>query len=256
MSMFGQPDPTDRAQPRVADLSSVRARLRRRGRLRRPVPPPPSGPAEEGDPSGWPNPLVRASDGGTAGPIPGPASPSGWTGLASLVLVAAGVTLLALFGLDLWRERGEQRRSSHVSRAVSTIADGPTASTTTAAAPAPAAERVWPAEPPPAAPAPVVTFEGARYAVGAGGDVVETGDWSCTGTPTAAVLRPSTGEVLGFDRWPAHGEDAVARPLGRAEGATRLRVSDRDGDGCDDLDAVSGDGRLVPVELSALVPPR
>ena len=119
--------------------------------------------------------------------------------------------------------------------------------------PAPAAERVWPAEPDP--PATVVTFQEARYAVGSGGDVVETGDWACTGRRTAVVLRPSTGDVVGFDRWPAPGEEAVARPLARVEGASRLRVSDRDGDGCDDLEVIGRDDRPVPIDTRSLARP-
>ena len=45
-----------------------------------------------------------------------------------------------------------------------------------------------------------------RYAVGATGDFVETGDWDCDGQPTAAIVRPSTGGVVLFDAWPGPGE--------------------------------------------------
>lgn len=54
-------------------------------------------------------------------------------------------------------------------------------------------------------PATVVNYDGRRYAVGSEGDQVALGDWTCDGQPTPAVLRPSTGEVMIFDRWPEPG---------------------------------------------------
>lgn len=52
----------------------------------------------------------------------------------------------------------------------------------------------------------ILEHGGRRYAVGATGDFVETGDWDCDGRPTAAIVRPSTGEVVVFDDWPAAGQ--------------------------------------------------
>ncbi len=48
----------------------------------------------------------------------------------------------------------------------------------------------------------VIEHGGRRYAVGAAGDFVETGDWDCDGQVTAAIVRPSTGGVVLFDAWP------------------------------------------------------
>lgn len=75
----------------------------------------------------------------------------------------------------------------------------------------------------------------ARWAVGRTGDMVATGDWSCSGLRTLAVLRPSTGEVFRFDRWPASGADASVEPFARVTGATALRAADLDQDGCHEM---------------------
>lgn len=52
----------------------------------------------------------------------------------------------------------------------------------------------------------VLEHGGRRYAVGATGDFVETGDWDCDGRLTAAIVRPSTGDIVLFDTWPEPGE--------------------------------------------------
>ena len=52
----------------------------------------------------------------------------------------------------------------------------------------------------------VLELRGRRYAVGATGDFVQTGDWDCDGHPTPAIVRPSTGDVALFDAWPEPGE--------------------------------------------------
>ena len=120
---------------------------------------------------------------------------------------------------------------------------GPVAPTTTVAA----AVAVWP-RPPVDFHAGVLTVDGARYEVGTAGDEVALGDWACTGRPTAALLRPGTGEVFAFDGWPAVGEDAPARPLGRVDGGLALRAVDRDGDGCDEVEVTRRDGPPVALE--------
>ena len=58
----------------------------------------------------------------------------------------------------------------------------------------------------------VLEHGGRRYAVGAAGDFVETGDWDCDGGVTAAIVRPSTGGVVLFDAWPEPGE-TIALPV-------------------------------------------
>jgi hypothetical protein len=115
-----------------------------------------------------------------------------------------------------------------------------------------------PAAPPPlgaaadvtatAAPVPgsVLVADGHRYRVGAPGDHVLVGDWWCDGTPTPALLRPSTHEVFVFERWAAD-EPLAVRPTTRVRGATTLVRQDGDG-GCPVLAAVAGDD-LVPIDL-------
>ena len=59
--------------------------------------------------------------------------------------------------------------------------------------------------PGPDATGPQLVHDARRYVVGRPGDLVATGDWNCDGTATPAVLRPETGEVAVFDRWPPPG---------------------------------------------------
>ncbi|HVM06778.1 MAG TPA: hypothetical protein VM242_16615, partial [Acidimicrobiales bacterium] len=122
------------------------------------------------------------------------------------------------------------------------------APTSTTTAPEPVAERVWPRLPLDVADG-VLTFAGVRYSVGDPGDAVVAGDWACTGEPTVALLRPASGEVFAFDAWARPGADVTARPLGVVEGATALRVTDADGDGCDDLEVERIAGAPVPVRV-------
>lgn len=51
----------------------------------------------------------------------------------------------------------------------------------------------------------IIEHGGRRYAIGATGDFVETGDWDCDGEATAAIVRPGTGGVVLFDDWPGPG---------------------------------------------------
>ncbi len=95
-----------------------------------------------------------------------------------------------------------------------------------------------------------LTFAGARYALGRPGDTAVVGDWACTDRPTAALLRPSTGEVVVFEGWADEHRELPAVPLARVRGATGLRVHDSDGDGCDELEATRPDGPPVAVDTS------
>jgi len=58
----------------------------------------------------------------------------------------------------------------------------------------------------------VLEHGGHFYGVGAPGDFVETGDWDCDGEPTPAIVRPSTGDVVLFNAWPAAGR-AISMPV-------------------------------------------
>lgn len=90
----------------------------------------------------------------------------------------------------------------------------------------------------------------ARWSVGRSGDQAVTGDWSCTGLRTLALLRPSTGELFRFDRWPAAGADAEVTAFARVDGGTALRAADLDQDGCHEM-VVERDGGPPEVVVPA-----
>jgi hypothetical protein len=85
----------------------------------------------------------------------------------------------------------------------------------------------------------VLTTRGAQFAVGQPGDVVAVGRWRCS-EATLALLRPQTGEVWVFDRWPVGDEPVVGSPLGRVPDAIGLGM--RASGHCDALLAVRRDG--------------
>ncbi len=85
---------------------------------------------------------------------------------------------------------------------------------------------------------------GRRYEVGAPGDVVVLGDWDGDGQRTAAVLRPSTGEVFVFATW-STGVDLVVRAVTVVADGVDLIVAP--GDRRDRLVVRRGDGTEVPV---------
>ena len=88
----------------------------------------------------------------------------------------------------------------------------------------------------------------ARFEVGQPGDRVVVGDWACTGAPTPAVLRPSTGEVFVFPGWAAGGPVTVT-PTTTVAGARDL-VVERDERGCSVLEIVRSDGARTPVRAA------
>ncbi|MBV8980389.1 MAG: hypothetical protein JO086_05770 [Acidimicrobiia bacterium] len=93
----------------------------------------------------------------------------------------------------------------------------------------------------------VLTAGSLRLRVGAPGDRVALGRWTC-GRATAALLRPSTGEVFRFDGWATRDNGVSAVAIARVDGAVGLRAVPRAGGRCDDLavDRPSGPPVLVP----------
>lgn len=67
-----------------------------------------------------------------------------------------------------------------------------------------------------------VTIGASRYQVGEPGDIVVVGDWDGDAVPTAALLRPRTGEVFVFHTWASKGGDVVVEAADRVEGAVDL----------------------------------
>lgn len=70
----------------------------------------------------------------------------------------------------------------------------------------------------------VVTVDGRRFEIGEPGDLVTVGDWTCDGVPTAAALRPRTGEVFAFPRWVGEGAELAVGPVAVITGATAIRA--------------------------------
>jgi hypothetical protein len=90
----------------------------------------------------------------------------------------------------------------------------------------------------------VLEGAGVRWAVGRAGDQVATGDWSCRGTRTVVLLRPSTGEVFRFDGWAVGQEPVTAAVVATVSGGQAVRAADVDRDGCHEL--VVERGELPP----------
>lgn len=98
-----------------------------------------------------------------------------------------------------------------------------------------------------AAGTPEVEHNGRRYAVGRPGDLVLLGDWSCDGTKTPAVLRPASGEVAVFARWPTAGSALRPDLVEIVQGAIDLAVDEATA--CDRLRIHTPDGsRLLTLE--------
>jgi hypothetical protein len=90
----------------------------------------------------------------------------------------------------------------------------------------------------------VLTAGSTRMRVGAAGDQVALGRWTC-GQTAVALLRPSTGEVFRFDGWATPTKSVPAVALGRIEGAVGLRAEPKDGGRCDDLAITRASGPPV-----------
>ncbi len=95
--------------------------------------------------------------------------------------------------------------------------------------------------------APVLDHDGRRYSIGIAGDLVAKGDWHCDGNATPAIVRPSTGDVVLFDRWPGPGETLSMPVLQTVDAPVDVEVF-RD-DSCDLL-------RVLTATGSQLINPR
>lgn len=89
---------------------------------------------------------------------------------------------------------------------------------------------------------------GNRYQVGQPDDLVRLGDWDGDGVATPALLRPSTGAVFLFDRWPAAGAPVRATIAIAVPDALDLICTGSPGDPTI-LDVRTTSGRLVPVPV-------
>ncbi|HET6772900.1 MAG TPA: hypothetical protein VFH36_06305 [Acidimicrobiales bacterium] len=88
----------------------------------------------------------------------------------------------------------------------------------------------------------------ARWSLGAPGDLVAVGDWDCDGEASAALLRPSTGDVFVFSAWADAGEPVTVSSTQRVDGGVGIRAEAGDRR-CDRLvvDLARGGSAIVEV---------
>jgi hypothetical protein len=90
----------------------------------------------------------------------------------------------------------------------------------------------------------ILTSDGSRYTIGATGDVVAVGTWWC-GAASAALLRPSTGQVWLYRTWPSATLPATPQLGATVPGARGLAVQRRRH--CDELLITGPDGHRTRV---------
>ena len=107
---------------------------------------------------------------------------------------------------------------------------GPTSATGSAAATTTLTESLSATLPTTARPTAAVPVRmkagGSQYEVGQLGDQVVVADWACTGEPTTALLRPSTGDVYLFDALPGRGETVTGHRVATVADAVALDTDD------------------------------
>ena len=92
----------------------------------------------------------------------------------------------------------------------------------------------------------VLTAGAVRMRLGAAGDQVAVGRWTC-GAAAVALLRPATGEVFRFDGWATAGRAVPAVALGRVDGAEAVHAAARPQSQCDDVVVTRRSGAPVIV---------
>lgn len=99
----------------------------------------------------------------------------------------------------------------------------------------------------------ILSTDTGTFALGEPGDVTLVGDWFCRGSPVPALLRPSTGEVFVFERWPAPGDEVRGLRAGAFPGALELASVERAPPAaCPSLGAVRN-GAPEPVDIPSPV---
>lgn len=78
-------------------------------------------------------------------------------------------------------------------------------------------------------------------------DHVTVGDWRCTGVITPGLIRPGTGEVFLFHRWPDSDGPLEADPVAIVPGGTKLMTG---GDSCGAPSVESSDGAHTQLHLT------
>jgi hypothetical protein len=242
-----QPPSPEQALIDIARLAAVEA----------PTPPPSAasvaalialrvpGACPPGSRSSPPDPI-RSQAAATAPPHALPPAPRRPTG----TVVAAVLVGLALLAGVVAMVRAVASRGHRLEQAApARLPVAATASTTSTVVPG----RVWPGV---SFHDGVLTTSSGRFSVGRTDDVVLAGDWFCRGQPVPALLRPATGEVFVFDRWPAGDEQVTGTLAGQVAGARSLEAVSVEGQPCPALTAVSPDGTATPVPIDPPEPVR
>jgi hypothetical protein len=149
-------------------------------------------------------------------------------GAVAIVAVVAVVAVAGLVGLRRGRPPGVV--TARPATVTASTAPRPTTSSTPATVPASNG---------------VIEHAGVRWRVGRTGDVVVLGDWDCDSIDTPSVLRPATGEVWSFARWPTGREPLAGVHLATVPGAVGARAVPAGR--CDRLAVVDGQGRSTTV---------
>lgn len=89
---------------------------------------------------------------------------------------------------------------------------------------------------------PALEYQGVTYDIGEPGDIVVLGDWWCRDLPTAAVLRPATGQLYVFERWPDDDEADLAAPTPQPVGTNAADLTSESVGDCDRLVVQHADG--------------
>ncbi len=189
--------------------------------------------------------MAAATDGGPAHAIEAAVDPMG--SLRASMLVDVGeraarpsAVVLGVLGLLLLAAGFVRLREGEADpTAAHEAASGSAVSTATTAVPSSDTRTAAPVA------GSLIEVGGRQYRVGQAGDELLVEDWDCDGTPTPALLRPSTGEVYIFPRWIDHDQVAV-EPVLQVPDAEAL-VSAGRADACPTLSVRAGSGELVPV---------
>jgi len=88
----------------------------------------------------------------------------------------------------------------------------------------------------------------ARWSLGEPGDLVTVGDWDCDGEASAALLRPSSGDVFVFSAWADEGEPVTVSSTRRVDGGVGIRAEPGD-QACERLIVDLAGGGSATVEL-------
>jgi hypothetical protein len=92
----------------------------------------------------------------------------------------------------------------------------------------------------------VLTVGSRRFALGRPGDVVALGRWRCTPDRTAALLRPSTGQIWVWSAWPR--ASSPVGPMLSTEVPRATTISARHAGRCDALVVDDAAGRQVVLD--------